>query len=71
MEEKTRTCTRCQKPIKYGYVCDVCKKKRKLAYEKDYQKAYYHKRKDELNQMRKELAELRKFKEQYEGNHAD
>ena len=71
MEEKQRTCTRCQKPIKHGYVCDACKKKRKIAYEKDYQKAYYQKRKSDIKQMRKELAELRKFKEQYEENHAD
>ena len=63
-EEKQRYCAYCQKPIKKGYVCKACKEQNKVSYNKEYQKSYYLKRRENYRKMREELAEYKKLLEQ-------
>lgn len=62
--QRQRYCAYCQKPIKKGYVCKACKEESKAGYNKEYQRAYYLKRREDYRKMREELAEYKKRAEQ-------
>ena len=53
-------CNRCGKNIPKGRICNKCKRTRKKAYQKEYYKGYYQRKKAELKQIREELARYKK-----------
>ena len=57
---ETRYCSKCGKPISKGFVCQKCKDTQKKAYQKEFFKGYYQRKKAELKSLREELARYKK-----------
>ena len=67
-EEVKRHCVFCQKNIKKGFVCNACKNKNKIEYNREYQKTYYQKRREDYKKMRDDLAKYKQLMEKINEN---
>ena len=64
MTDGIRYCSSCKTQIEKGFLCDVCKKKKRKKMTRDAQHAFYLRRKQAFQNLQEENAKLKQIIEE-------